>query len=93
MNSDSGLWEVRVRKPAKKSLRRAPRHECEWLLKALDEMQHDPKSGNVKRLSNEVTAFRRRVGDWRIFFDLYPGRRRVDVALIERRTTTTYRHR
>ena len=33
----------------------------------------------------------RRVGDWRILFDLYPDRRLVDILDIRRRTTTTYR--
>jgi len=39
------------------------------------------------------TAWRRRVGDWRIFFDVYPEQRLVDIVDIHRRTTTTYRQR
>jgi mRNA-degrading endonuclease RelE of RelBE toxin-antitoxin system len=56
-------------------------------------MQTDPLAGDVKRLKNERTAFRRRVGDWRIFFDLNPDQRVVEVVDIQRRTTTTYRGR
>ena len=55
-------------------------------------MRHDPFQGDVKRLHGQPT-FRRRVGSWRLFFDLYPERFLVDVVAIERRTTTTYHKR
>ena len=56
-------------------------------------MESDPFTGNIERLRHQRTAFRRRVGDWRIFFDVYPDRQHVEVTHIERRTTTTYRRR
>ena len=65
------MWEVRVRKPARKSVLRAPRPERD----------------------RQPTTWRRRVGDWRIFFDVYPEQRLVDIVDIHRRTTTTYRQR
>jgi mRNA-degrading endonuclease RelE of RelBE toxin-antitoxin system len=87
------LWELRVSKPAQKSVQRAPRPERERLSRALEEMQRNPFSGDVARLKDQPTAFRRRVGEWRIFFDVEPDYRIVDVTAIERRTTTTYRKR
>ena len=54
-------------------------------------MAANPFTGDIGRLTHERAAFRRRVGAWRIFFDVDPERRIVDVRLIERRTTTTYR--
>ncbi len=54
-------------------------------------MELDPFAGDVIPLTNEQTAFRRRVGDWRIFFDVDRALQRVEVADIQRRTTTTYR--
>ncbi len=45
---------------------------------ALKEMEHDPfAGGDVARLHDQPTAFRRRVGDWRIFFDMDPQQRLV----------------
>lgn len=60
---------------------------------ALDEMRQNPFTGDIARLTNQASAFRRRVGDWRIFFDIDPENRVVEVTAIERRTTTTYRGR
>jgi len=56
-------------------------------------MEANPFAGDVASLQHQPTAFRRRVGDWRIFFDVYPDRRLVEVVDIRRRTTTTYRRR
>jgi len=50
-------------------------------------------TGNVERLINQRANFRRKLGHWRIFFDLYHEQRLVDVVAIERRTTTSYRKR
>jgi mRNA-degrading endonuclease RelE of RelBE toxin-antitoxin system len=87
------MWNVSVRKAADKNVARAPEKERNQLRRALEEMQENPKSGDVVPLKNERAAFRRRVGHWRLFFDLYPERELVDVVAIERRTTTTYRKR
>lgn len=56
-------------------------------------MQRDPLGGDVARLAQQATSFRRRVGEWRVFFDLDLERRLVEIRFIERRTTTTYRRR
>ncbi|TSC71953.1 MAG: hypothetical protein G01um101470_450 [Parcubacteria group bacterium Gr01-1014_70] len=93
MNSEHGLWEVRVKKPAQKNLKRAPRHEREGLIRVLEEMTHNPFSNNITSLTNERATFRRRFGDFRIFFDIYRDHRLVEIVDIDRRTTTTYRKR
>jgi len=56
-------------------------------------MADAPLAGDVVRLTNHSSTFRRRVGNWRVFFDAFPDRRLVVVNEIVRRTTTTYRKR
>ena len=56
-------------------------------------MEQNPFVGDIARLTGQPTAFRRRVGDWRIFFDVDLKALVVDVSAVERRTTTTYRRR
>jgi mRNA-degrading endonuclease RelE of RelBE toxin-antitoxin system len=51
-------------------------------------MEADPYSGDIKRL--QPPAWRRRVGSYRIFFDMLPKEKRAVVTAIERRTSTTY---
>ncbi len=64
--------------------------ERDRVLAALDAMEHDPFSGDIVRLKAQPTAWRRRVGDWRVLFDIEPEKRRVLVHDIVRRTSVTY---
>jgi mRNA-degrading endonuclease RelE of RelBE toxin-antitoxin system len=52
-------------------------------------MEEDPFQGDIRKLQG-LPGFRRRIGDWRMFFEIIPERRHVVVAAIERRTSTTY---
>jgi mRNA-degrading endonuclease RelE of RelBE toxin-antitoxin system len=60
------------------------------VLAALEAMEHDPFSGDIVRLKAQPVAWRRRVGDWRILFDVELGKSRVLVHDVLRRTSTTY---
>ena len=53
-------------------------------------MEGNPFLGDVRKLRGGGEGFRRRVGDWRIFFDIHSEEHRVVVTAIERRTSTTY---
>jgi mRNA-degrading endonuclease RelE of RelBE toxin-antitoxin system len=49
-----------------------------------------PFVGDVKRLKGQATAWRRRVGNYRIVYDLYIEEHLIVVGGILRRTSTTY---
>ncbi|MBZ5706881.1 MAG: type II toxin-antitoxin system RelE/ParE family toxin [Acidobacteriia bacterium] len=82
-------WTVVLAGPARKSLRRIPAGDRTRILAALGEMQQNPFQGDIRKLQG-LPGFRRRVGNWRILFELVPERQHVVVTAIERRTSTTY---
>jgi mRNA-degrading endonuclease RelE of RelBE toxin-antitoxin system len=84
-------WDLHVAGPARKQLERMPAKDRERILAVFVTMRENPFQGDIQHLKNQASAFRRRVGDWRILFDPDPGRHLVVVTAIERRTTTTYR--
>ena len=83
-------WEVRLARHAAHALRDAPAADRLRLLTALHDMEGDPFTGDVRRLRGKVRSWRRRVGDWRIFFSPDRAARLVNVAAIVRRSSTTY---
>lgn len=83
-------WTLRVARSAEKELEGIPERDRTRILKVLTVMRDDPFAGDVARLHGFPTAWRRRVGNWRILYDLYPDRSLVVVASIRRRTSTTY---
>jgi mRNA-degrading endonuclease RelE of RelBE toxin-antitoxin system len=84
------MWTLRVAKQAQKGLAKAPAKSQRLLRAALEDMQQNPFSGDLVRLQSERATWRRRVGSYRIFFDVYPESQLVDIVDISRRTSTTY---
>jgi mRNA-degrading endonuclease RelE of RelBE toxin-antitoxin system len=82
-------WTVVLTGPARKSLDRIPGRDRKRIVAALAEMQQNPFGGDVRRLQG-LLGFRRRVGNWRIFFEPIPERQQVVISAVERRTSTTY---
>jgi mRNA interferase RelE/StbE len=82
-------WTVVLAGPARKAFKRIPADDRTRILSALGEMQQNPFQGDIRKLQG-LSGFRRRVGNWRILFEVIPERRHVVIAAIERRTSTTY---
>ena len=76
--------------PARKQLRRLPAKDRVRVSGALMEMQQDPFSGDLVRLTAQPAAWRRRVGSYRILFDVDYRQLSVVVTAVLRRTSTTY---
>lgn len=82
-------WDLHVAAPARKQLERLPAKDLERILGAMTAMRDNPFQGDVQHLKSQSSAFRRRVGDWRILFDADPAQRLIVVTAVLRRTTTT----
>ncbi len=83
-------WFVALTAPARKHLKRIPPGDQARVYAAIEGMKKDPLQGDVRKLHGGLEGFRRRVGDWRIFFDVYPTEGQIVITGIERRTSTTY---
>ena len=83
-------WTVLAASRARKNLERAPAADRRRIEAALSAMTADPLAGDVVKLKG-MDAFRRRVGDWRIIFDIDFAARTVRVFDVLRRNEATYR--
>jgi mRNA interferase RelE/StbE len=84
-------WTLALAKPAEKELKKLPRNELARVMAALRQMEQDPYQGDVTHLTNAGFGWRRRVGNYRILYDLDSQNHLIRVHHIVRRTTTTYR--
>jgi mRNA-degrading endonuclease RelE of RelBE toxin-antitoxin system len=84
-------WDFLLARAAERSLRSIAARDRQRINAALNEMRENPYGGDIVALRGEYRGlFRRRVGSWRIVFELDAERRRVLVHDILRRTSTTY---
>jgi mRNA interferase RelE/StbE len=83
-------WNLQITGPAQKEFQKLPAKDQARVKSALLAMQQDPFSGDIKRLKGQPAAWRRRVGNYRIVYDLHIEEQRIVVSGILRRTSTTY---
>lgn len=83
-------WDVKITGPAQKDLRKLPAKDLSRIKVALLAIQENPFSGDIVRLKAQPSSWRRRVGSYRIFFDIDTELFLVIVNAVERRTSKTY---
>lgn len=83
-------WAVVVAKSARKKLAEFPAKDRSRILAGLESMAVDPFYGDIVRLEAKGDRWRRRIGEYRVFFSVDKTSRIVVVSAIERRTSTTY---
>jgi mRNA-degrading endonuclease RelE of RelBE toxin-antitoxin system len=79
-----------ITKPAARDLRGLSSDDLLRVNAAFDAMRNNPYSGDIKFLRGSGGTLRRRVGVWRIFFDVHQEKRVVVILSVRRRTSTTY---
>ncbi len=85
-------WVCSLSRQAEKQLRGLPRNRQGQLARAIEEMEKDPTTGDVRPIKSGKFkgALRKRVGRYRIVFSVDPSARRVEIAAILARTGRTY---
>jgi mRNA-degrading endonuclease RelE of RelBE toxin-antitoxin system len=83
-------WGLIITRPAARDLRDVPRADVEHINVAFEEMRSDPYGGDIKFLKGTKRTLRRRVGSWRILFDVNAEQRIVIILGVTRRSSNTY---
>lgn len=83
-------WHVVVAERAKKHLSRIPKEYIKRIKYVIDKMELDPWSGDIERLKGEGYLWRRRIGSYRILFEILTDQRIVFIYEIKRRSSSTY---
>ena len=89
MNSNE-RWELKIDNAVYKELARFPKKNAEKIFKAIELLPFDPYAGDIEKIKNEENVWRRRVGAYRIFYEIKKDERVIEVFWVERRTSSTY---
>lgn len=63
------------------------------IAEALKELRSDPYMGDIEKLEGEENSWRRRIGAFRITYEVDAKEKIIRIFKIKRRTSTTYRKR
>lgn len=86
-------WQVLIHHKAVKQLKRFPKKDISRIELALHQLKTNLFAGDIEKMKGEENVWRKRVGSYRISYELFVNKQIVFVFRVERRTTTTYQHR
>ena len=83
-------WQLYIANQARKSLLRSSKDSADRLLMALDEISNDPYGGDIRKVKGEVNTWRRRVGRYRITYEILVSDKAIKVTTIGMKSDNTY---
>lgn len=83
-------WRVIVDRSVGKELKRIPHKIAVQIFSAIELLSANPYAGDIEKMEGEEFAWRRRVGAYRIFYDVIVRKRTIHVTHVKRRSSKTY---
>lgn len=84
-------WTLLIHPKAEKELAELEAKNRRLVDRAILELATDPLAGDVQWLQpHGLNQYRKRVGRWRIFYDIIKTDRKILITAIKPRTSTTY---
>jgi mRNA interferase RelE/StbE len=89
MNLKNG-WVLRVDDDVWKYLDRIPRNDTKRIVAEMDKLTENPFGDDSKKMRGEDALWRRRVGSYRILYQILTEEKIVWIPRVARRTSNTY---
>lgn len=83
-------WVLKIDDSALKQLSKFPAKDARRILTVTESLIDDPFFGDVAKIRAEKNVWRKRVGSYRIFYELIVDKKLIYVFTIKRRTSQTY---
>ncbi len=83
-------WDLQIDPSVLKTLKKIPRHNAEAIFRIIQAFKINPYFGDIQKMRGEENVWRRRVGAYRIFYEIEAGKKIILIFRIERRTSHTY---
>ncbi|MBI4120033.1 MAG: type II toxin-antitoxin system RelE/ParE family toxin [Parcubacteria group bacterium] len=77
-------------KNIERTIAKIPRQDRERVLMCLNEFKINPWQGDIAKIKGGDNLWRRRIGNYRIFYSIDVAPKIVKIKILERRTSSTY---
>ncbi|HCM43580.1 MAG: hypothetical protein UY39_C0023G0004 [Candidatus Kaiserbacteria bacterium GW2011_GWC2_49_12] len=83
-------WRLEIDPRVWKELAKIPGKDRLTVISVIESFSVNPYFGDIRKLKSKGDTWRRRVGSYRVYYELNTKQRTVSVFHFERRTSTTY---
>jgi len=80
-----GFFKIEWRRSTRKDLRRIRPDEVVKIVAAVEGLGKDPRPTGSTKLSGSDCAYRIRIGDYRVIYEIYDGRLIVEIVTVGHR--------
>ncbi len=91
MNAYHEPWTVKRDTGFDKLLLKLPNQDRQRVEEHVGDPAFDPYQGDIRKLKGEKNSWSKRLGEYRVFYEIDQTSRVIDVFHVERRNTQTYR--
>ena len=84
-------WKFLIHPKTERQLKRFPKKDVKRIKASFYQLEIDPFAGDIEKMEDQENVWRKRVGSYRISYELFAKKQIVFIFRVERRTTTTYR--
>ena len=78
-------FRIEWKKSTKKDLRKLPPDEVDRVLAAVDGLSDEPFPRGVEKLAGSECAYRIRIGDYRVVYEVIAGAKLVEIQRVRHR--------
>lgn len=89
MNSETS-WVLEIDKSIFQDLKKLPRQDSKRILSEIKSLSLNPFKGDIRKIRGEDNIWRRRIGHYRIFYEVINSEKTIYVFHFERRSSKTY---
>ena len=83
-------WQLRIKSKVYKELNKFSRKDGKRIIFAIKQLPLNLYAGDTEKMEGENHVWRRRIGSYRIFYEIKSNEKIIYVYHIERRTSNTY---
>lgn len=84
------IYVIEIKKSVFKALRRLDRTTLDKVKQAIDKLAHDPRPFGYKKLVDEESLYRIRIGNYRIIYEIHDQVLLIVVLRVAKRSEDTY---
>ncbi|MBI4599491.1 type II toxin-antitoxin system RelE/ParE family toxin [Candidatus Uhrbacteria bacterium] len=81
---------MRIDSVVLKQLKKIPRRYAERIFEVIRSFAINPYAGDIEKMKGEDALWRRRVGSYRVFYEVDGAKKIITVFDVRRRTSNTY---
>ena len=84
-------WKLKIREKVWKNLAKFPQKDKERIVEVIEkEIILNPYLGDIEKMKGEENSWRRRIGVYRLFYEIITPEKVIYIFRVERRASKTY---